>query len=143
MRKRLVISDAYDADTMRVFAGALLALLATGPNLPGSGGLAVTMAARPLSGSCAVASTATITAYDASAPREIAYRFVRSDGTVSPTGHLAFAGDGVVAQSVADTWKPHGAAPWTELEIVAPHHVRSERIAVSSRCARRVAATTR
>lgn len=143
MRKRLVIRDVYDADTMRVFAGALLAVLATGPNLPGSAGLAVTMAARPLSGSCGVTTTATITAYDANAPREVAYRFVRSDGSVSATGRLAFGGDGVVAQSVADTWKPHGTAPWTQLEIVAPRHVRSERIAVTSRCPRRVAATTR
>lgn len=128
---------------MRVLAGALLAVLATGPNLSGSGGLAVTMASRQLSGGCTVASTATITAYDASAPREIAYRFVRSDGTVSPTGRLAFAGDGVVAQSVADTWKPHGVSPWVELEIIAPHHVRSQRIALVSRCPRRVAASTR
>ncbi|MEA2720302.1 MAG: hypothetical protein QOJ39_2166 [Candidatus Eremiobacteraeota bacterium] len=128
---------------MRVLAGALLALLATGPNLAGAGSLAVTMAARPLAGSCAVASTATITAYDASAPREVAYRFVRSDGTVSRTGHLAFSGDGAIAQSVRDEWKPQGAAPWVALEIVAPQPVRSQHLAVTSRCPRRVAAATR
>ena len=128
---------------MRVLAGALLAVLATGPNLPGSDGLAVTMAAHPLPGTCAVASTATITAYDAAAPREVAYRFVRSDGTVSRTGHIAFAGDGAIAQSVRAAWKPHGTAPWVALEIIAPQHVRSQRIAVAARCPRRVVADTR
>ena len=127
---------------MRVLAGALLALLATGPNLAGSGGLAVTIAAQPLAGSCAVASTATITAYDAGA-HDVAYRFVRSDGTASRAGRLIFSGDGAVAQSVRDDWKPHGAAAWVELEITAPRHVRSQRIAVTSRCPRRVAAATR
>ncbi|GEM_PF-1745143 len=128
---------------MRVFAGALLAVLAAGPNLPGSGGLAVTMTAHPLAHGCAVASTATITAYDAAAPREVAYRFVRSDGSVSRTGYLAFSGDGAVAQSVRDQWKPHGVAPWVSLEIVAPEHVRSQRIAVVSRCPRPLVADTR
>lgn len=137
------MADVYDPDTMRVLAGALLAVLATGPNLSGSGGLAVTMAARSLPGSCAVASTATITAYDAKAPRDITYRFVHSDGTVSPAGRLALTGDGVVAQSVADEWKPHGAAPWTAIEIIAPQHMRSQRIAVTSRCPRRIATAAR
>ena len=128
---------------MRVLAGALLAVLGTGPVQPGSGGFAVTMTAHAAAHGCAVASTATITAYDAAVPREVSYRFVRSDGTVSRTGHLAFSGDGTVAQSVRDEWKPHGATPWVALEIVAPDHVRSQRIAVASRCPRRVVAETR
>jgi hypothetical protein len=121
---------------MRVFAGALLAVLAAGPNLSEAANLAVTLDARPLAGSCAVVSTATIVAYDARTPHDVAYRFVRSDGSVSRTGKLAVAGDGAVAQSVRDTWIPHGTAPWVALEIVAPERIRSPRRTVTSRCSR-------
>ncbi len=127
---------------MRVFAGALLAVLATGPGLPGHGGLAMTLAAHPVNSSCAVTSTATIVAYDASAPHDVAYRFRRSDGSVSPIGRVSFGGDGAVAQSVSDTWTPRGKAPWVALEIVAPDRLRSQRLRVASRCAGRVLATT-
>jgi hypothetical protein len=129
---------------MRVFAGALLAVLATGPGLPGGGDVAVTVAVKPAAYACAVVSTGTIVAYDAQAPREVRYRFVRSDGSVSKTGRLTFSGDGAVAQSVRDQWSPHGASPWVALEIVAPEHVRSQRVAVTARCANGVlAASTR
>ena len=120
---------------MRVFAGALLALLAAGPNLAGTGNIAVTLDARPLARSCAVVSTATIVAYDASNPHDVAYRFVRSDGSVSRTGTLAVAGDGAVAQSVRDTWTPRGTAPWVALEIISPERLRSPRHPVTARCA--------
>ncbi len=122
---------------MRVFAGALLAVLAAGPDLSGTGNLAVTLDARPLAGSCAVVSTATIVAYDARAQHDVAYRFVHSDGTVSRTGTLSVAGDGAVAQAVRETWTPHGAAPWVALEIVAPERIRSPRHAVTPHCPRR------
>ena len=128
---------------MRVFAGAFLAMLATGPTLPGpGGGIGMTLDAHPAA-RCAVTTTATIVAYDATAQPNIAYRFVRSDGTVSPTGHLAYAGHGAVAQSVRDTWTPQGAAPWIALEITAPQRVRSPRHAVAQRCPRRLLAATR
>jgi hypothetical protein len=127
---------------MRVLAGAFLAMLATGPNLPGPGaGIAMTLDARPAA-RCAVITTATIVAYDASAQPSIAYRFVRSDGTVSPTGHLAFAGDGAVAQSVRDTWTPHGTAPWIALEVTSPQRIRSPHHAVAQRCPRPLLAAT-
>ena len=68
---------------MRVLAGAFLAMFATGPILPGpAGGIAMTLDAHP-SARCAVTATATIVAYDATAQPNVAYRFVRSDGTVS------------------------------------------------------------
>ena len=121
---------------MRVFAGALLAVLATGP-VPGHGDLAVTLAAHASVRPCAVLTTATIVAYEAAAVRDVRYHFVRSDGTLSRTGRLALAGDGAVAQSVTDEWTPHGASPWVVLEIVAPEHVRSHRIAVAPRCSSR------
>ena len=121
---------------MRVLATALLALLATGAN-PAPGDLAVTLAAHPLAHSCVIASTATIVAFDANATRIITYRFLHSDGTVSPARRLALAGDAAVAQSVADTWTPRGTAPWVALDILAPNHVRSQRISVA-RCSRRV-----
>ncbi len=127
---------------MRVLAGAFLAMLATGPTLPGlGGGVGVTLDAHP-SARCAVVATATIVAYDASAQPNIFYRFVRSDGTVSPTGHLAYAGDGAVAQSVRDTWTPHGTAPWIALEVTSPQRIRSARHAVAQRCPRRLLAAT-
>jgi hypothetical protein len=128
---------------MRVLAGALLAALASGPDLHGAGNLAVTLGAQPLGHTCAIVSTATITAHDASTRPNIAYRFVRSDGTVSPTGRLTFAGDGSMAQSVRDQWQPTGAAPWVALEITAPERVRSNRVAVTPRCPPRVAAAVR
>jgi hypothetical protein len=128
---------------MRVLAGALLAVLATGPDLHGSGSLAVTLNAHPAPGRCTVVSTATIVAYDATAPHDVAYRFVRSDGTVSRPGRLAVAGDGAVAQSVRDEWTPRGPAPWIALEITAPQRIRSNRAAVTTRCARGVLAATR
>lgn len=128
---------------MRVLAGALLAALAAGPVSPAPDELAVTLDARPAPRSCAVVSRATITAYDASAARAVSFRFVRSDGSVSRTGRLAFSGEGAVAQSVADAWTPRGTAPWVALEILAPHRVRSQRLHVSSRCARGVVAATR
>ena len=127
---------------MRVLAGAFLAMLATGPTLPGpGGGIGMTLDARPAA-RCAVTTTATIVAYDATAQPSLAYRFVRSDGSVSPTGHLAYAGDGAVAQSVRDTWTPHGAAPWIALEVTAPQRMRSPRHAVAQRCPRRLLAAT-
>ena len=127
---------------MRVLAGAFLAMLATGPTLPGAGaGIAMTLDAQP-SARCAVIATATVVAYDATAQPNVTYRFVRSDGTVSRTGRLAFAGNGAVAQSVRDTWTPHGTAPWIALEIVAPRHVRSARHTVAQRCPRRLLAAT-
>jgi hypothetical protein len=127
---------------MRVFASALLAVLATGPSLAEQGGLAVTLAAHPVTHSCAVASTATIVAYDANIPHDVAYRFVRSDGTVSTLGRVSFGGEGAIAQAVRDTWTPRGKAPWIELEIVAPERVRSQRLHVASHCPSRVLATT-
>jgi hypothetical protein len=127
---------------MRVLAGAFLAMLATGPTLPGpAAGIGMTLDAHPAA-RCAVTTTATIVAYDASAQPNIAYRFVRSDGTVSPTGRLAFAGNGAVAQSVRDTWTPHGAAPWIALEVTSPQRIRSSRHAVAQRCPRRLLAAT-
>jgi hypothetical protein len=127
---------------MRVLAGAFLAMLATGPTLPGAaGGIAMTLDAQP-SARCAVTTTATIVAYDATTQPNVSYRFVRSDGTVSQTGRLAFAGTGAVAQSVRDTWNPHGTAPWIALEVVAPQHVRSAHHAVAQRCSRRLLAAT-
>ena len=50
---------------MRVFAGAFLAMLATGPTLPGpAAGIGMTLDAHPAA-RCAVTTTATIVAYDA------------------------------------------------------------------------------
>ena len=127
---------------MRVVIGAFLAMLATGPALPGpAAGLAMTLDARP-GAHCAVVTTATIVAYDTPVQRTISYRFVRSDGTVSPTGRLAFAGDGAVAQSVRDTWTPHGTSPWIALEITDPQRIRSPRHAVARRCPRPLLAAT-
>jgi hypothetical protein len=128
---------------MRVLAGALLAMLATGPDALGSGTLAVTLDAHPLAGSCAVISRATIVAYDAHTRRVVSYRFVRSDGSSSPVGRIAFSGDGAVAQSVGDRWTPHGTAPWVALEILAPERMRSPRAAAPARCAERDLAATR
>jgi hypothetical protein len=128
---------------MRVLAGALLAALAAGPAPSAAGTVAVTLGARPLAGSCAVVSSATIVAYDASTVRVVSYRFVRSDGSVSRTGRLAFSGEGAVAQSVSDAWTPRGAAPWVALEILAPERLRSRRVPVPARCARGVVAATR
>ena len=128
---------------MRVLAGALLAALATGPAPSAAGDLVVTLDAHPLARSCAVLSSATITAYDARAARVVSYRFVRSDGSVSRTGRLAFSGEGAVAQSVTDEWTPRGAAPWVALEVVAPERLRSPRVRVTARCSRGVVAATR
>ena len=126
---------------MRVFAGAFLAMLAAGPALPGPGtAVGITLDAHPTA-RCAVTTTATIVAYDATAQPNLSYRFVRSDGSVSRTGRLAFAGNGAVAQSVRDTWTPHGAAPWIALEVTAPQRIRSPRHAVAQRCHRLLAAT--
>jgi hypothetical protein len=127
---------------MRVLAGAFLAMLATGPALPGPGaGIGMTLDAHP-SAHCAVITTATIVSYDATAQPNVSYRFVRSDGTVSPTGRLAFAGSGAVAQSVRDIWTPHGTAPWIALEVIAPQRARSPHHAVAQRCPRRLIAAT-
>jgi hypothetical protein len=127
---------------MRVVAGAFLAMLATGPTLPGpAAGIAVTLDAHPAA-RCAVTTTATIVAYDATAQRNVTYRFVHSDGTMSPAGHLAYAGSGAIAQSVRDTWTPHGAAPWIALEVTAPQRIRSPRHALAQRCPRRLLAAT-
>jgi hypothetical protein len=120
-------------DTMRVLAVALLATLSNDFHQV-SEDLAVTIDARPIAGSCSVASTATIVAFDASSTRIVTYRFVRSDGTTSRSGRVALHGDGAVAQSVRDTWNPHGASPWVALEVIAPEHVRSSRLAVTRRC---------
>lgn len=127
---------------MRVLAGALLALAAAEPGLPSHGGLAVTLAAKPLARSCAVVSTATIVAYDTNVSRDVVYRFRRSDGSTSPTGHIGFAGDGAVAQAVRDTWTPTGAKPWIALEIVSPDRISSRRLHFASRCQGNVLATT-
>ena len=127
---------------MRVVIGAFLVMLATGPTLPGTAaGLAMTLDARPTA-RCAVTTTATIVAYDATAPRSVAYRFVHSDGTASRTGHLTFAGAGAVAQSVRDTWTPRGASPWVALELAAPQTIRSPRHALARRCTRPLLAAT-
>ena len=128
---------------MRVFAGALLALLASGPNVAGAGNLAVTLDSHAVPRTCAVVSTATIVAYDAASPNQVVYRFRRSDGTVSRTGTLDFSGDGAIAQSVRDTWTPRGAAPWVALEIVAPQKMQSPRHTVIARCSRRDIAVSR
>ena len=120
---------------MRVFAGLLLAVLVTA-SLPGHGDLAVTLDLRPAAHACTVIGTATIVSYGSSGPREIGYRFVHSDGSAGPSGRLAFAGEGALAQSVTDEWSPRGRAPWMALEIVAPKHVRSAQVAAASRCAR-------
>ncbi|HEX3465417.1 MAG TPA: hypothetical protein VHS78_15315 [Candidatus Elarobacter sp.] len=128
---------------MRVLVGALLAALATGPVRSATGDLAVTLDAHRVAGSCAVVSSATVVAYDARAPRVVTYRFVRSDGSVSRTGLLAFSGEGAVAQSVSDAWTPRGAAPWVALEIVSPERMRSPRVRVTAPCARGVVAATR
>ena len=128
---------------MRVLAGAFLAMLATGPTLSGpGGGIGVTLDAHPAA-RCAVTATATIVAYDATSQPNISYRFVRSDGSASSTGHLAYAGGGAVAQSVRDTWTPRGASPWIALEVTSPQRVRTPRHAVTQRCPRRVLAATR
>ncbi len=127
---------------MRVVTGAFLAMLATGPTLPGPGaGLAVTMDAHPTQ-RCAVTATATIVAFDATAPQNVSYRFVRSDGTASRIGHLTFAGAGAVAQSVRDIWTPHGTSPWIALEVTAPQRFSSHHRAVAQRCPRRLLAAT-
>jgi hypothetical protein len=127
---------------MRVVTGAFLAMLATGPTLPGpAAGLAMTLDARPAA-RCAVVTTATITAYDTTVQRNVSYRFVRSDGTFSPAGRLAFAGDGAVAQSVRDIWTPRGTSPWIALEITGPPPIRSQRRAVTQRCPRPLLAAT-
>jgi hypothetical protein len=127
---------------MRVLAGAFLAMLATGPTLPGpASGIGMTLDTHPAA-RCAVTTTATIVAYDTTAQRSVAYRFVHSDGTVSPTGHLAYAGAGAVAQSVRDTWTPHGTSPWIALEVTAPERSRSARHAVAQRCPRPLLAAT-
>ena len=128
---------------MRAFAVALLAVLASGPAPASPGNFAVTVATRAVAGSCAVVSTGTIVAYDASASRAVAYRFVHSDGTVSPSGRLTFAGEGALAQSVRDEWTPRGASSWVVLEITAPERVRSQRIAARPHCPRRIVAATR
>ena len=129
---------------MRVFVGALLAVLAAGPAPAGTGDLAVTLDARPVAASCAVVTTATIVAYDARAQHDVTYRFVRSDGTASRTGTLTLAGDGAVAQAVRDTWTPRGTSPWVALEIVSPQRIRSPHHAIASRrCVHRDIAATR
>ena len=128
---------------MRVAVGAFLAMFATGATLPGAaGGLAMTLDARP-SARCAVTTTATIVAFDATAARTVAYRFVRSDGTASRTGRLTFAGDGAVAQSVRDTWTPNGLSPWIALELTGPQTIRSPHHALVRRCSRPLLAATR
>jgi hypothetical protein len=127
---------------MRVVTGAFLAMLATGPSVPGTAaGLAMTLDAQPAA-RCAVVTTATIVAYDTAVQRIVAYRFVHSDGTASPTGSLAFAGEGAVAQSVRDTWTPHGTSPWVALEITGTPPVRSQHRAVTQRCPRPLLAAT-
>jgi hypothetical protein len=127
---------------MRALATALLAVLATGadPADPGND-LAVSLDSRPVAHSCAVASTATIVAYDATASREVRYRFIRSDGSTT-AGRLSLGGTGAVARSVRDVWTPHGTAPWVALEIVAPQRLRSRRVAVAARCPQREVATS-
>jgi hypothetical protein len=127
---------------MRVLAGALLAMLATGPVPSGAASFGMTLATRPAAaGSCAVVSTATIVAYDAATARDVTYRFIRSDGTASPTAHLTFTGDGTLAQSVRDRWTPSGTSPWVALEITSPDRIRSQRAPIAPRCSRPVVAT--
>jgi len=120
---------------MRVLAGLLLAVLVTA-SLPGHGDLAVTLALRPAH-ACTVIGTAAIVSYGGSVSREVGYRFVHSDGSAGPSGRLAFAGHGALAQSVSDEWTPRGRAPWMALEIVTPKRVRSPQVAASP-CARRL-----
>jgi len=126
---------------MRVLAAALLAVLSSGTTPASTGDLAVTIGAHRLARSCAVASTATIVAFDASASRVVSYRFVRSDGSVSPIGHVILGGDGAVAQSVRDEWTPRGSSPWVACEVIAPRRMRSPRAAVAAPCAHGAIAT--
>jgi hypothetical protein len=119
---------------MRVLVAAIVAALSTGTPPP-AGDLAVTIDAHRVARSCAVASTATIVAFDAAASRVVSYRFVRSDGSASPVGHVILGGDGAVAQSVRDEWKPRGSSPWVAFEVIAPHRLRSTRAAIASTCA--------
>lgn len=128
---------------MRVFASALLALLASGPDFSGRGELAVTIGASSLPGSCVVTSSATIVAYDARTAREVVYHFTHSDGSVSGSGRLAFSGNGAAAQSVRDTWTPRGKHPWVAVDITQPERVRSRRVMLSPPCERGIVATVR
>ena len=116
---------------MRLLVGVVLAVLVTGSAFADRGAVAVTIAGTPVAGSCAVRAAATVVAYDAASTREIAYRFVRSDGSTSRIGRLTLAGTGAVAQSVSDRWIPRGSAPWIALEVVNGEHVRSPRLAVA------------
>jgi hypothetical protein len=126
---------------MTAAVGALIGALLNEPDGPARGGdLRVTLASRLLARSCSIESTATIVAYDANAAHEIVYRFVRSDGSSSPDARIDLSGDGAVAQSVRDRWTPHAHASWVMLEILAPQHVRTPRVAITSRCAHRVVA---
>lgn len=123
---------------MRVFAGLLLAVLITA-SLYGRGDFAVTLDLRPAARACSVVGTATIVSYGGSASREVTYRFVHSDGSTAPSGRLSFDGDGAVAQSVTDEWKPTGQAPWMALEIISPKPLRSASVPAPARCSRRFA----
>lgn len=127
---------------IRILAAALLLGLSTGARAA-TGDLAVTLDARPLAGSCAVASTATVVAYDAGASHAVTYRFVHGDGTITPPGRLWVGGDGTVAQSVSDVWTPKGTARWVVFEILAPEHIRSRQIPVTVRCAHAAIAAAR
>jgi len=114
------------------FAAALLGWAPVEPS-----DVAVSLAAQPVANSCAVTATATIVAYDTARVRDVAYRFVHSDGTATKVAHLGFGGSsGAVAQSVSDTWRPRGGAPWVGLEITAPGHLRSRNVPAASRCPR-------
>jgi len=141
-RKRAVIAGGDDAVTMRVLVVALLAALSTGSH-PATGDLAVTVEARPIARTCAIASTGTIVAYDAAPGHVVTFRFVRSDGSVSETGRVWIGGDGAVAQSVRDVWTPKGTAPWVAFEVLSPEHVRSPHAPVSARCPRTALAAAR
>jgi hypothetical protein len=127
---------------MRVLAVALLVALATGFH-PATGDLAVTVEARPIARSCSIASTGTIVTYDAGVAHAVTYRFVRSDGSVSPTGRVWIGGDGAVAQSVRNVWTPKGPTPWVAFEVTSPEHVRSTHAPVTAPCPRTALAAAR
>lgn len=119
---------------MRFAAGLLLAVLLAGAAPAAPAAVAVRLASRPVPGSCAVLSTATIVGYDLPPAQRVRYRFVRSDGSLSPPATLALGGDGAVARSVVDRWTPRGAAPWIAVEILTPQRTRSARLTVTPHC---------
>lgn len=119
---------------MRVPAGLLLAVLLAGAAPAASRSVAVSLTSQPVPGSCAVLSTATIVTFDLPAAHQVRYRFVRSDGSVSPVATVALGGDGAVARSVEDRWTPRGAKPWVALEVLGSRSLRSAHSPIAAPC---------